>query len=86
MSDKEQGFDESFMEKHKLRESCRKREGCWLQSKKIKSKCKGEKIPFPLMSKGGRKGKRLADMEAVNLDERKIVRSMVAVRLKEYHN
>jgi hypothetical protein len=40
------------MEKHKLRGSYRKREGCWLQRRKLRVQCKGENIPFPLMSKG----------------------------------
>jgi hypothetical protein len=58
IADKEQECNESFMEKHKLRGSCRKREGCWLKRIKLRVQCKGEHIHFPLMSKGESKEKR----------------------------
>jgi hypothetical protein len=31
---------------------CRKREGCWLKRRKLRVQCKGDNIPFPLISKG----------------------------------
>jgi hypothetical protein len=40
------------MEKNKLKGSWRRQEDCWLQKKKMKNTIKGEKIHFPLMSKG----------------------------------
>jgi hypothetical protein len=42
-------MSEALLEEHQIRGSCKKREGCWLSNR---LKCKGEKIPFPLMSKG----------------------------------
>jgi hypothetical protein len=49
---------ESFRELRRtkiLRGVAEKQEGCWLQRRKLRVHCKGEKIPFPLMSKGERK-------------------------------